>query len=163
MSFIPPPRMFLPFLSLGILLASESAAAPVVIFMVHSPAFNLELSGAVAFMVGVALAALLVGLLAWWLFVVKPRHATIPRGILIGAIGSILAHPVMWVIIGFIAILADPSHDYLGFVPIETIGSLILVGWFTTPIGAGAGALLIWLQRTLTSYAQHDNRKAEAC
>src|SRR5947199_5076913 len=88
MSSVPPPKVFWPLMSLGIVLASQVATV-----------LSLGLLGASTTSISSpyfvpSLAALLAGLPAWWFFIVKPKHATIRRGILFGALGSVIANPL---------------------------------------------------------------------
>lgn len=155
MSYVPPPRVFWPLLGLGIVLASE-AATVIVLWMFQT---TNSLIASINFYA--ILAALLAGLPTWWLFIVKPRHATIRRGILVGALGSIIAHPILWMFM-LVDELRLGSPDNIFLVPLIILDgpilSLIAVGWITTPIGAIAGGLLIYLQRAMTHYWQRRDR-----
>ena len=161
MSSVPPPRIFWPLLSLCIAIAAEIAATPVLLFI--GPGL-LSWNDALTILVAAALAALLVGLSGWWLFVVRPKHATIRRGILVGVLSSIIAHPLVWMSSSLVSAFTSPGLQQLPLpialllavygLGMDTFVSLILVGWFTTLIGGVAGFLLIYLQRALTHHWQ---------
>lgn len=160
MSSVPPPRIFWLLLSLCIAVGAEIAAA--LIIMLIQSSFLFWNSASAIFLVAAPLAALLVGLPGWWLFVVRPRHATMRRGISIGAWGSIIVHPLVWMFIVPVWMLVPPgpllfSISMTLLRAVFTYGaatflSLILVGWFTASIGGVVGFLLIYLQRAVTHH-----------
>jgi hypothetical protein len=142
-----PPRIFWPLLSLGIALAAFVTAAFVLLLFNLPELFVLSLDA--------TLAALVVGVPAWYWFIVLPRRATIQRGIAVGAIGSLIAHPVMWMFAGLIGRQAAfGTGDVLPLIPGSTFVGLLYAGWITTPFGALAGGLLVSLQYALTHAPQ---------
>lgn len=98
------------------------------------------------------LAALLLAALARYLVAVPGEGLTPRRGAALGALVTLLAHPLAW----YLAILhhslfGEPSS--LGDAPLGVTDvpwssfvfafwSLLLTGWWTIPLGAGLGALL---------------------
>lgn len=143
-----PPRIFWPLLVLGIVLAAESATA----FILNTILRQGFMAGANTFYIAAPLAALLVGIPAWVRFLILPQKVTPGRGAALGAVCSLIAHPVMWISIWLIG-LSQPglfSGD-AGMVVVVVFYSLLIGGWITTPIGAIAGALLAWLQIGLTN------------
>src|SRR4051812_38322638 len=134
-----PPLIFWPLMALVIILAADGATALILHFLPMSPANMFYLAAPAA--------GLIVGIPAWFRYVVISRHATIKRGVAVGIVGSIIAHPVMWIILSLPNLLTLPNSNEFapsGW-PIFVIYSLIFGGWATTPIGALAGALLIYL------------------
>ncbi len=145
-----PPVIFWPLLAVGIALSAFGAATGVLHLFWRLPLYRpsvLELDA--------TLAALMVGLPAWYWYIVLPRRATLSRGIMVGAVGSLLAYPVMWV---FAALNGRQAvfgaGDILASIETYTIWSWVYVGWLTTPVGALAGGLLVSLQHVLTSAGQ---------
>jgi hypothetical protein len=111
------------------------------------------------YLASASLAGLLTGLPIWWRFIGRPRYATVGRGVLLGALSSIVAHPLMW---GFEALFssllgADPTRT-LGLIVFMDIPlslmSLFYVGWITTLVGGATGGVLMYLQRTLALRSQ---------
>jgi hypothetical protein len=144
---LPPPWFFWPLLSLGIALSAFVTAAFVSLLFHLPPVFVLS--------VDATLAALVVGLPAWYWCIVLPRRATLQRGTAVGAIGSLFAYPVMWMFAGFIGRQAVfGTVDVVPLVPLWTFLGWLYAGWITTPLGAVAGWLLVSLQRALTSAVQ---------
>jgi hypothetical protein len=115
-----------------------------------------------------SLAALLAGLPAWWLFIVRPRRATILSGVVVGIGISITAHPFMWMFIILFEEIEEPSWNPLlqllssfSLELLYTEFSLLFVGWITAAIGGVAGGLLIYLQRALTHHWRPRKRISE--
>jgi hypothetical protein len=143
LSSVPPPKAFWLLLGLSIVLASEIATSLALHILGNMGRF---LSG---LYVNAPLAALLSGISLWWFLIVRPRRATIVRGLLVGMLASALAHPLLFLILPVLWI--GPQQFLL--IPSMltwTIYSLIFGGWITIPIGGFLGLLLIFLQRTLT-------------
>jgi hypothetical protein len=136
-------------MSLGIVLAAEVAAALSLVFLTivlplsYSGNSPLVLLGLIFFLVVVPFVGLLAGLPIWWRFVARPRHITRRRGVFLGMLGGIVAHPLMW-----ICILPPLGFDLLLVLPFSLL-SLIYVGWITAAVGGIAGGLLLHLQGVL--------------
>lgn len=142
-----PSAIFWPLLELGIVLAADGATA--LTFRALGPGMYSNFS---SLYLAAPIAALLVGLPAWFHCVVVPNCTTIRRGVLVGVISSLIAHPVMWLLLSLIAsFVPQPAGSFFSFsmFPFVSVYSLIYGGWVTTPIGALAGMLLIILQRAL--------------
>ena len=110
------------------------------------------------FYVAAALAALLIGPLLWWLFILRPNRSTLRRGILIGMLGSVAAHPLTWFLAELMvyfmgrqtwmgSVLINPPLEALVGSPIYAVFSLVYVGWLTTLIGGVMGGVFIGAQR----------------
>lgn len=175
------PRPIWLLMSLGIVLAADTAAALSLAFasLILPPlSFSgsgtlLLILGVIFFLVVVPVAGLLVGLPAWWLFVARPRHFTRQRGIVLGMISGIVAHPLVWIGADFEWTLVElnnltsaptshlpsnlPSSLPEVFVPPVSLFlvlplsllSLTVVGWITVAVGGIAGGLLVHLQGAL--------------
>lgn len=163
--------------SLGIVLAADVAAALSLAFasLILPPlSFSgsgtlLLILGVIFFLVVVPVAGLLVGLPAWWLFVARPRQFTRWRGIVLGMISGIVAHPLVWIGAVFELTLVElsnltsapppnlpPSPPQVFVPPISlflvlplSLISLIVVGWITVAVGGIAGGLLVHGQGVL--------------
>lgn len=141
---LPPPWFFWPLLALGIALSAFGTAAFVLRLLHLSSVFVLSADATVA--------ALVVGVPAWYWCIVLPRRATPLRGAAVGAIGSLCAYPVMWMFAGLISRQAVfGTLDVVSLIRLWTILGWLYAGWITTPLGAVAGWLLVSLQRVLTS------------
>lgn len=146
---VAPKAVWL-LMSLGIVLAAEIAAALSLVFLalILPLAYNgngspsLLVPGLVVMLV-VPFVGLLVGLPAWWLFVAKPRQLSLRRGVVLGSLCSVVAHPLLW-----LCILTPLGLGLLVVLP-ASIMSLIVVGWITVAVGAAAGGLLVYFQREL--------------
>jgi hypothetical protein len=116
-----------------------------------------------------ALAALLVGPFFWWLWILRPRRLSPGRGAWVGVVGSLVAHPLTWLLLVGTTALADrttASHpipaDLSGFPAalvfvVNSSGvSLLFAGWFTALLGGLAGAGVAW---GLTFLAERDQRR----
>jgi hypothetical protein len=149
-------KVFYPFLVIGIILASEIAAICSINFLYHG--ISISWQNWSTFLIAAPLAALLVGLPVWSLYVIQAENVTIKRGIAVGSLCSIAAHPIMWMIISisnfllyiFTHRLDSNLSSSAGTLLIAVLFGLIYVGWITTIVGGIAGALLICLQRALT-------------
>lgn len=144
---VKPPRIFWLFMGLVIVLAADGATA--LVFHTTAQGFNSDFS---LLYLAAPAAALLIGIPAWFRFIVKPNRMTIKRGLLVGILSSIAAHPIMWMLfwIPTLFMLQALTPPLFSFPLLEIIFSLIYGGWATTSIGALTGVLLIVLQRTLT-------------
>ncbi len=115
----------------------------------------------VVFSLAAALSSLLIGPLFWWLFLIRPHRFTLRRGILVGSCGSLVAHPLTWLLAmvigslsGLNTLLGQPLRELvpamkdpnlIGEVLVSlflSIYSLILVGWLTALVGGIVGGLL---------------------
>jgi hypothetical protein len=168
------PRSVWLVTSLGIVLAADIAAALSLAFasLIFPPlsfagsGTLLLVLGVIFFLVVVPVAGLLVGLPTWWLFVARPRQFTRWRGIALGMISGIVAHPLVWIGADFEWTLVElsnltsastsnlPSSPPEVFVPPISLFlvlplsliSLTVVGWITVAVGGIAGGVLIYLQ-----------------
>lgn len=140
----PPPRIFWPLLVLIIVLVADTATL-FVLRLLGYPSLQWN-----SFYLAAPAAALLVGIPAWYRFVVIPRRVTIGRGIAIGAVGSIIAHPVMWILLALFTPSMAGLSQIWPLLAVYILYGLILGGWITTPLGVLSGVLLIHLQRRLT-------------
>lgn len=171
------PKAIWLLMSLGIVLAADIAAALSLAFasLILPPlSFSgsgtlLLVLGVIFFLVVVPVAGLLVGLPTWWLFVARPRHFTRQRGIVLGMLSGIVAHPLVWIGSVFELTVVElsnltsappsspPSSPPEVFVPPISLFlvlplsllSLTVVGWITVAIGGIAGGLLVHLQVVL--------------
>src|SRR5258708_261240 len=135
-------RYTLFFVVIGASLAGFSAAFLSLNFLPALSAFpDKELFYAAA-----ALASLLIGPLFWWFFIIKPNRMTMRRGIVVGILGSIAAHPLTWFLAELMAYFMG-RHTWMGSVlvnpplvallgsPIYSVLSLVYAGWLTMFIG----------------------------
>jgi hypothetical protein len=149
-------NIFWPLLVLIIILSSETAAICSLTFLFPGREIITFVQSWLPFLIAAPMAGLLVGLPCWWRFVILAQSATIKRGILVGCLGSIVAHPVMWTcieicaILQFTSIVGSNTSSDLGIVFLYSAVSLLYVGWITTIIGGITGILLICLQDALT-------------
>ena len=107
-----------------------------------------------------ALASLLLSPLFWWRFIIRPAHLTLGRGILVGMLVSLVAHPLTWFLamatasfIGrqtVLLLLIPSSNPLLQLLEslVISLWSLLYVGWITMLVGGLVGGLLALLQRT---------------
>lgn len=109
--------------------------------------------GVVVFSLAAALASLLVGPLFWWLLIMRPRQLTLSRGIFVGSLGSLVAHPLTWFLVLVVASLGGNTILFLKVehvapieillaIPIYSVYSLFYVGWLTTLVGGVVGGIL---------------------
>ncbi len=102
------------------------------------------------------LAALLIGPLFWWRSIMKVRRLSIRRGIVVGILSSIAAHPLTWFLAMLLALLnGSPTvAGVLIFNPLVALGnslvlslfSMIEVGSITVLVGGITGGLMAGLQ-----------------
>lgn len=102
----------------------------------------------------VAPASFLVSSVCWWLVVERPRRMTRARGVIIGLVTGLVAHPVTWtLVITYDAVKAGASPYGPGLVPavfVYSIFSLGFTGVLTMFIGAICGiALILGRERTV--------------
>lgn len=152
------PKAIWLLMSLGVVLAAEIAAALSLVFLAlvlpllyngtGSP--SLQVPGLVVMLVA-PFVGLLVGLPAWWRFVAKPNTITLRRGVVVGALSGLVAHPLLW-----LCILPSLGFGLILVLPVSAL-SLIFVGWITAAVGAIAGGLLIRLQRALMGHTGPQN------
>ena len=114
------------------------------------------------FSLAAALVSLLIGPLFWWLFLIRPHQFTLRRGILVGSCGSLVAHPLTWLLAmavgslsGINTVLGHPLRELvpamkdpnlIGELLVSfflSIYSLILVGWITALVGGVVGGVLV--------------------
>src|SRR5690242_7161644 len=89
---VRPPAIFWPLLGLGMVLAADGATAFVLFIMGQWANNSLSILYLAA-----PIAALMVCIPAWFFFIVTPGCVTLERGVPVGVIGSLVAHPVMWI------------------------------------------------------------------
>lgn len=146
---VAPKAVWL-LMSLGIVLAAETAAALSLVFLAFtlpwlyngSASPSLLLPSLVTMLVA-PFVGLLVGLPTWWRFVAKPNKITLRRGVVLGALSGVVAHPLMW-----LCILLPLGLGLIVVIP-ASILSLVFFGWITAAVGAVAGGLLVYFQREL--------------
>lgn len=113
-------------------------------------------SGMAVFSVAAPLAAALLGPCLWWWAIIKPGRLSVRRGIGIGVLGSILAHPLAWyaaLVLAYLTgqttvaglLVTNPLLDLLGAVILAPF-SLLWVGWITALVGGVAGGMIALLQ-----------------
>ncbi len=155
-SSLPPGKAMWMLIGIGAVLASEIAAVLSLAFLSSQGLFSLTLtSGEGLYLVAAPLSGLLAGLLNWWLSIVRPRRATVRRGI-----SSVIAHPLMWESVALLSSLTGTNlfGRLLGpgmFLDLPLVLSLSLmslfyVGWITTLVGGATGGVLMYLQHILT-------------
>lgn len=146
---VAPTAIWL-LMSLGIVFAAEIAAALSLLFLtiVTPLSFNgnppLVLLGLIFFLVVVPVVGLLVGLPTWWRFVARPRRFIRRRGVFLGMLCGLVAHPLVW-----ICMLPALGFSFLLVLPVSIL-SLVYVGWITAAVGGIAGGVLMHLQGVLT-------------
>lgn len=109
--------------------------------------------------VAAPLAALLIGPLFWWRFLLKPNRLTLQRGIAVGLLGSVVAHPLTWYLANLLAFLLgrptggmgvlvmNPLLDLVGCLVIAPF-SLLYAGWLTALLGGVIGGSFTWAYRS---------------
>lgn len=86
--------------------------------------------------------------LIWWLFFLRGREATLPRGAIAGVLIGGLTPPLVWLPYGlYLAATTYRSLEALGWSPIYAYLMLVRVSPYTALLGAGLGALLASLQK----------------
>ncbi|QBD80409.1 hypothetical protein EPA93_32335 [Ktedonosporobacter rubrisoli] len=160
---VSPPKVFWSLLSIGIILASEIAAicSIAVLFLpsyfqnLARPPFLSFVGSWSPFLVASPLAGLLAGLPCWWLFIEHSKHVIIGRGVAVGVLSSLIAHPLVWTLVAlFSPILGGAWGDTalepnIQYVLVYSLMSLVYIGWLTATVGGVAGALLVQLRRAL--------------
>jgi hypothetical protein len=152
-SSAPPPKGFWLLIVIGSILAPE--ITPVGLMYLSDP----SLMDRLPMLISITLAGLLAGLPCWWWYIVRPRQATIRRGILGGMLSTLIAHPIGGILFVLLKLLLRTDTFYhqtaletiLDAIFLPLLG-LLLFGWITVPVGGAAGALLIYLQRAVTRW-----------
>jgi hypothetical protein len=172
LSNVSPPKVFWLLLSIGIILASEIAAiCSIIVSFLPSYIQNLARPPFLSFvgslsplLVTSPFAGLLVGLPCWWLLIERPKRATIRRGVVLGALSSIVAHPLMWTLLTMLSPILGGGWttgsgllQNIQYVIFFSLMGLIYVGWITAAVGGVAGALLIRLRRVLSDNQKEDH------
>jgi hypothetical protein len=110
------------------------------------------------FYLSAPIAALVIGPLFCWLFLLKPNRLGVRRGIVVGVVGSVVAHPLTWFLANLVAFLTgmptggmgilvmNPLLDLLGCLVVAPF-SLLYVGWLTALLGGAMGGSFIWASR----------------
>ena len=171
LSNVSPPKVLWLLLSIGIILASEIAAiCSIIVSLLPSYIENLARPPFLSFVGSVSpllvtspFAGLLVGLPCWWLLIERPKRATIRRGVVLGALSSIVAHPLIWTLVTMLSPILGGGWttgsgllQNIQYVVLFSLVGLIYGGWITAAVGGAAGALLIQLRRVLS-----DNQKGD--
>ncbi|GHO90077.1 hypothetical protein KSF_001250 [Reticulibacter mediterranei] len=170
---LPSRLPFVVVLSLGIILAAEIAAIgflvpftfPSYIANLARPSFLSYIGDLLPFLIAAPLVSLLVGLSGWWLIIERSGRITKRRGIVVGVLGGITAHPLIWT---FLALFSQPSVfgdvgptpdllQNIRLVITYSLLSLIFAGWITAPVGGIAGALLIRCQRAYIGVSRDED------
>jgi hypothetical protein len=111
------------------------------------------------FYLAAPLAALLIGPLFVWFFLIRPNRLTLRRGIVVGLLGSVVAHPLVWYLANLVAYLIgmptagfgilvmNPWLDLIGCLFLAPF-SLLYVGWLTALLGSMMGASFTWAYRS---------------
>jgi hypothetical protein len=172
LSNVSPPKVFWLLLSIGIILASEIAAicSIIVSFLLSSianlarPPFFSFIGSVSPLLVTSPFAGLLVGLPCWWLLIERPKRATIRRGVALGALSSIVAHPLIWTLVTMLSpilgggwTIGSGLLQKIQYVILFSLMGLISVGWITAAVGGIAGALLIRLRHMLSDNQKEDH------
>jgi hypothetical protein len=153
-SSAPPIKVFWPLMVIGTILAPQITPVGLIYLTSQSTMDRIPL------LIAISLAGLLTGLPCWWLYIVRPRQATIRRGVLGGMLSAIIAHFIGGILFALLMLLMGTNaldhrtvletiQDAIG----EALFALFLFGWITIPIGGAAGALLIYLQHVVTRWA----------
>jgi len=116
--------------------------------------------------IAASLAAILTSLFCWWLFILRPGRITWLRGMGVGMLSGVLVHPATWYLlilyyycIGAKGSLGDPTlNPYQAILEslVFSLWSLIIVGWFTIPLGGVGGVVLALIQRRFLFSEQRD-------
>ena len=110
------------------------------------------------FYLSAPVAALVIGPLFCWLFLLRPNRLTLRRGIVVGLLGSVVAHPLTWYLVNLLAFLTGMPTDGFGILVmnpfLDLFGCLVLapfsllyVGWLTALLGGVMGGGFIWAYR----------------
>jgi hypothetical protein len=104
-----------------------------------------------------SLASALLGPALWWRMIIKPGRLSVRRGIAVGALAGIIAHPIVWYAALALAYLTgrptvattilvtNPLQDLLSAI-VLAIFSVLFVGWLTALIGGVVGGVIALLQ-----------------
>ncbi len=172
LSNVSPPKVFWLLLSIGIILASEIAAiCSIIVAFLPSYTANLDRPPFLSFVGSVSpmlvispFAGLLVGLPCWWLLIERPKRVTIGCGVVLGALSSVVAHPLMWMLLTMLSpilgegwTIGSDLHQHIQYVILFSLIGLVYVGWITAVVGGVVGALLIRLRRVLSDNQKEDH------
>ena len=100
------------------------------------------------------------GSLFWWLLVARPRQVTILRGASAGTLASLLAYPlvflVMFVLLGEVPVEVRASSflSRVGYALSASLFAVAFGGWYTLFFGAVLGGLLAFGQQRLLGVTQ---------
>lgn len=104
-----------------------------------------------------SLTSALLGPALWWRMIIKPGRLSVRRGIAVGALIGIIAHPVVWYVALALAyftgrstvaatiLVTNPLQDLLSAVVLAMF-SVLFVGWLTALIGGVVGGVISLLQ-----------------
>ncbi|HEU5378720.1 MAG TPA: hypothetical protein VFV38_25135 [Ktedonobacteraceae bacterium] len=145
-----PPRAMWAYMSISAILAVALACELSLLVAYGPPGSSSWSSESTVYLLPACLAGLLAGWFFWWLFIVKPRSATVVRGVLLGALSSFLAHPLIWLLLWPFTQHVWTMERLFFDIGYETMISLIEVGWITALVGGATGGLLLSYQRALT-------------
>ncbi len=129
------------------LLCALIAGVIAVLYLPQSLTYDVPIVTAPA----VATAAGLLGAGFWWWVISEPRHPSWPRGIIVGALTGVLAHPLAyWLTAMWILLTVGTSREGLfNDLFIAPMMALLLsfiswtmIGWSTAVAGAALGAIL---------------------
>ena len=147
----PPSRVMWAYIAIGAILAAALACELSVLFVYGLPGPSGWSFAYAFYLLPACLAGLLAGWFFWGLFIVKPRRATLGRGVLLGVLSSLLAHPLTWLLIWLASTIPSMSIQMrFDEVIWNTVISWEWVGWITALIGGTAGGLLLSCQRAMT-------------
>jgi hypothetical protein len=86
--------------------------------------------------------------LVWWLFFLRSRETTLPRGVIAGMLIGGLTPPLAWLPYGlYLAATTYRPLEALGWSPIYAYRVLVRVSPYTALLGAGLGVLLAYFQK----------------
>ena len=100
------------------------------------------------------------GSLFWWLLIARPRQLTILRGASAGVLASVLAYPlvflVMFVLLGEVPfeLRASSFLSRVGYALSASLFAVAFGGWYTLLLGALVGGLLAFGQQRLLGVTQ---------
>ena len=148
-----PKGMWL-LIGIGAILAANIATGLSLAFLSLT---GLHIIYEVADFLSASLAGLLTGCLFWGAFILRPKHATVGRGVILGAVSGLCAHPLWLVFFNLMDILSALKHFEMAQVVLwlvlgfdYTLISWVYVGWITAIVGGVAGGLLVFFQYLLT-------------
>ncbi len=102
-------------------------------------------------LVAAPLAAFGCGMVCWGIFMARGQKLTFWRGVWVGALVGLLAHPLAWYgSVLYFYLSGEPNT----LNPVEGVWasllyalfSLIFIGWLTVPVGAVVGGFLAYAQ-----------------